>query len=94
MRDKALMRANNPVDRADDIQVPVFMAHGTLDASVQHDQFTKMRSRLETAGVSGVYLSFENEDHYMSMQANRQAMVAGMADFLLRVNGPSPFAPE
>jgi dipeptidyl aminopeptidase/acylaminoacyl peptidase len=50
-----------------------------------------MKRRLERAGVDGTYMSFEDEDHYMSNQANRQAMLEGIEAFLLRVNGESPF---
>ncbi|MGB6230560.1 MAG: alpha/beta fold hydrolase [Litorimonas sp.] len=93
LEDKALMKANNPVDRAEDITVPVFMAHGTLDSAVDHDQFRKMKRRLERAGVDGTFMSFDDEDHYMSDQANRQSMVVGIAEFLESVNGTSPFKP-
>lgn len=93
-KDGELMRANNPVDRAADITIPVFMAHGTLDASVEFDQYEKMKRRLERAGVAGTYMSFKDEDHYMSNQANRQAMVEGIEAFLRRVNGKSPFILE
>jgi len=91
MDDRDLMRANNPVQQADQIRVPVFMAHGESDASVQFDQYEKMKRRLESAGVDGTYMSFEDEDHYISNQANRQAMLEGIEAFLLRVNGESPF---
>lgn len=90
-KDGELMRANNPVDRAKDITIPVFMAHGTLDTSVEFDQFKAMKRQLERAGVAGTYMRFKNEDHYMSNQANRQAMLEGIEAFLLRVNGKSPF---
>ncbi|MGJ8560421.1 MAG: alpha/beta hydrolase family protein [Litorimonas sp.] len=91
MDDRSLMQANNPVDHADKIQVPVFLAHGELDAAVEYDQFESMRRRLKKAGADGTYMSFEDEDHYMSNQANRQAMLEGMEAFLLKVNGESPF---
>jgi dipeptidyl aminopeptidase/acylaminoacyl peptidase len=91
MDDRNLMRANNPVDQADKIQVPVFLAHGELDSAVEFDQFEAMRRRLKNADVDGTYMSFEDEDHYMSNQANRQAMLEGIEAFLLKVNGESSF---
>ena len=91
MDDKDLMKANNPVGHADKITVPVFLAHGDQDEAVQFGQFRKMKSRLERADVDGTYMSFEDEDHYMSNQANRQAMLEGIEAFLLKVNGESPF---
>lgn len=94
IEDKELMRQNNPVDRAEDIKVPVFLAHGRNDVAVDYDQYRKMKRRLEKADVDGTYMSFDDEDHYMSTQANRQAMIVGIAEFLDKVNGPSPFLPE
>lgn len=91
LKDKDLMRANNPVDHADKIKIPVFLAHGENDASVEYNQYEKMKRRLENAGVDGTYMSFEDEDHYMSTQANRQAMLEAIEAFLLKVNGESPF---
>lgn len=89
--DKDMMRANNPVDHADKIRVPVFMAHGELDQAVQFDQYKKMKRRLERADANAAFMSFEDEDHYMSDQINRQAMLEGIEAFLLKVNGESPF---
>lgn len=91
MDDRSLMRANNPVNHADRIQIPVFLAHGEVDEAVHFDQYEKMKRRLENAGVDGTYMSFEDEDHYMSNQANRQAMLKGIEAFLLEVNGESPY---
>lgn len=91
MDDRSLMRANNPVNHADRIQIPVFLAHGEVDEAVHFDQYEKMKRRLENAGVDGTYMSFEDEDHYMSSQANRQAMLKGIEAFLLEVNGESPY---
>lgn len=91
LQDRGLIAANNPVQQADKIQVPVFLAHGENDSAVRFDQYETMKRRLESAGVDGTYMSFENEDHYMSTQANRQAMLEGIEAFLLCVNGESPF---
>lgn len=91
IKDGALMRANNPVQQADKIRVPVFMAHGEADGAVHFDQYEKMKRRLENAGADATFMSFEDEDHYMSNQANRKAMLIGIEAFLLKVNGESPF---
>lgn len=91
MKDGGLMRANNPVQQADKIRVPVFLAHGEEDGSVHFGQYEKMKRRLEGADVDATFMSFKDEDHYMSNQANRQAMLEGIEAFLLKVNGKSPF---
>jgi dipeptidyl aminopeptidase/acylaminoacyl peptidase len=91
LADREVANANSPVNVADQIKVPVFLAHGDQDQNVRFDQFTKMRRSLQRAGVDGTYLAFEDEDHYLSNQANREAFFEGMEAFLLKVNGPSEY---
>ena len=85
----AVRKANSPVDVADQIKVPVFLAHGDLDENVRFTQFTKMKKALEKAGADGTYMSFKNEDHFLSKQSNREAFFEGVDKFLTKVNGPS-----
>jgi dipeptidyl aminopeptidase/acylaminoacyl peptidase len=82
-------KANSPVDLAGKIKVPVFLAHGDLDENVRFTQFTRMKRALEKAGADATYLSFEDEDHFLSKQENREAFFIGVEKFLLEVNGPS-----
>lgn len=89
--DKELRRANSPVRVADQIKVPVFLAHGDKDINVQFDQFTRMKRAMDRAGVEATYLKFEDEDHYLSRQENREKFFVEMEKFLLRVNGSSEF---
>ena len=91
MQDSKVRKANSPVHRADDIKIPVFLAHGDLDENVQYDQFLKMRKALKKAGVEYTDLAFEDEDHFLSRQENREAFFIGMEKFLLEVNGPSEY---
>ncbi len=89
LKDSTVRKANSPVDVADKIKVPVFLAHGDLDQNVRYTQFTRMKKALEKAGADGTYLSFKNEDHFLSKQANREAFFEGVDKFLIKVNGPS-----
>lgn len=82
-------KANSPVDVAGQIKVPVFLAHGDLDQNVRFTQFERMQRALDKAGADATYLAFQNEDHYLSNQKNREAFFEGVDAFLLRVNGPS-----
>lgn len=91
MQDKAVRKANSPVHVADKIKVPVFIAHGDLDINVQFDQFLRMKKALKKAGVETTDLAFEDEDHYLSRQENREAFFVGVDKFLVDVNGPSEF---
>ncbi|GLQ20829.1 alpha/beta hydrolase family protein [Algimonas porphyrae] len=91
LEDDVVRRANNPVDRADDINVPVLLAHGTLDSVVNHDQFVLMQRALGSRkGL--MELSFKDEDHYFSDQDNRQKLADEMIDFVRDYLGKSKFA--
>lgn len=89
MQSSAVRKANSPVDVADQIKVPVFLAHGDQDQNVRYTQFTRMKRALDKAGADATYLSFEDEDHFLSKQANREAFFIGVEKFLNEVNGPS-----
>lgn len=89
--DKDLRRANSPVNVAENIQVPVFLAHGDKDEQVQFDQFERMKKALEKADVEATYLEFEDENHFLSVQKNREEFFVEMEKFLLKVNGPSEY---
>ena len=89
MQSSAVRKANSPVDVADQIKVPVFLAHGDQDQNVRYTQFTRMKRALDKAGADATYLSFEDEDHFLSKQANREAFFVGVEKFLNEVNGPS-----
>ncbi len=91
MDDRATRMANTPIHVADDIKVPVFLAHGTLDENVQFEQFTRMKKALKKAGVDGTYMEFKDEDHYLSNQKHREDFFVGVEKFLLNVNGPSEY---
>jgi len=91
MQDKEVRKANSPVHVADKIKVPVFLAHGDLDVNVQFDQFLRMKKALKKAGVKATYMKFDDEDHFLSKQSNREKFFVGMDKFLMQVNGQSEF---
>ena len=91
MKDKDVRRANSPVKVADQINIPVFLAHGDSDQNVQFDQFTRMKKALEKAGVDGTYLAFEDEDHFLSRQENREKFFVELEKFLIKVNGRNKY---
>lgn len=91
MQDKEVRKANSPVHVADKITVPVFLAHGDLDENVQFDQFTRMKKSLKKAGVKATFMTFKDEDHYLSRQENREKFFVGVEKFLTEVNGKSAY---
>jgi dipeptidyl aminopeptidase/acylaminoacyl peptidase len=94
MKDKDVRKANSPVHVADNIKVPVFIAHGDQDENVQYDQFLRMRRALKKSGVKTTSMAFEDEDHFLSRQENREAFFIGVEKFLTEVNGPSEYIKE
>ena len=89
MKDKSVRKANSPVHVADNIKVPVFLAHGDLDENVQFDQFLRMKKALKKADVKHTAMAFKDEDHFLSRQENREAFFIGVDKFLTKVMGPS-----
>jgi dipeptidyl aminopeptidase/acylaminoacyl peptidase len=89
--DKDLRRANSPVNVAENITVPVFLAHGDKDENVQFEQFERMKKALEKADVKATFLEFEDENHNLSVQKNRETFFVEMEKFLNDVNGPSEY---
>lgn len=89
MKDRDVRKANSPVHVAENIKVPVFLAHGDHDVNVQFDQFSRMRKALNKAGVKNTAMAFKDEDHFLSRQENREAFFVGVDKFLREVNGPS-----
>jgi dipeptidyl aminopeptidase/acylaminoacyl peptidase len=67
------------------------LAHGDQDQNVRYTQFTRMKRALEQSGAKATYLSFTNEDHFLSRQADREAFFESVEEFLLEVNGPSEY---
>lgn len=89
MKDSAVRKANSPMHVAENIKVPVFLAHGDLDENVQFDQFLRMKKALKKAGVKNTSMAFDDEDHFLSRQENREAFFIGIDKFLRDVNGQS-----
>ena len=90
LKDGDLMKANNPVDVADNISVPVFLAHGDKDVNVGINQYHRMVKALKGKPVDK--MMFKGEDHFMSIEENRIEMLKGIAKFLRKHNGRSEYA--
>lgn len=89
--DKDEIKANSPVRVAENIKIPVFLAHGTLDQRVHFDQYKRMKSALKNSPAKTTFMEFKGEDHFLSNQENRQRFFVGLDKFLTEVNGKSEF---
>lgn len=91
MNDPKVRSDNSPVKVADQIKIPVFLAHGDQDENVQFDQFKRMKRALKKSKVRATFLEFEDEDHYLSTQKNREEFFIEIEKFLKEVNGVSEY---
>ena len=89
---KQAIRDNSPVRRADELTVPLFLAHASEDLNVHFDHFENMRKALKRSETPVVYLAVEGDDHYFSEQKNRESLFVGMHEFLMATMGPSEFS--
>ena len=89
---KQAIAENSPVKRAEELKVPLFLAHGEADQLVHFDQFTRMRSALKKSSAPVTYMKFKDEDHFLSNQQNRQEFFRGLDEFLKEVVGESESA--
>lgn len=87
------VKANSPVKIAEDMKVPLFLAHGTKDQRVHFDQYRRMKYALRKSTADVTYMEFKDEDHFLSSQKNRQAFFEGIDTFLKTHMGESEFAP-
>lgn len=83
--DKQAIAENSPVKRAAELQVSLFLAHGEADQRVHFDQFSRMKRALKKSSAPVTYMQFEDEDHFLSNQENRQAFFRGLDEFLNNV---------
>ena len=68
---------------------PVLLIHGKDDTRVPITQSQQMASALKSAGKTVEYVELDKEDHFLSHEATRTAMLKATADFLQKYNPPS-----
>lgn len=87
------IKANSPVKIAEDMTVPLFLAHGQLDQQVHFDQYVRMKKALKKSKAKVTFMEFKDEDHYLSNEENRIEFFKGLDKFLNNNIGKSEFAP-
>ncbi len=86
------IKENSPVKRASEIKIPVFLAHGTMDARVNISQYRSMKRALGT-GVDKVFIEFKGGDHRLINTAHRNELFSKLDIFLGKYLGESAAAP-
>lgn len=89
--DKDAIKDNSPRRRADEIKIPLFLAHGEKDQRVHFDHYKRMKSALKKSASDTTFMEFEDEDHFLSAQKNRQKFFVGLDKFLTEHMGESEF---
>lgn len=87
------LRENSPVKLADDIKIPVLLAHGTHDVVVNVEQFTRMERALKKAKADYVSLKLDESNHSLQDSKGRLALFKAMDKFLAKHLGKSEYAP-
>ena len=85
------LSANSPVERAGEMTKPLFIAHGTLDSSVQFSQYKRMKSALKKSSAKVTAIEFKDEDHYLSNEKNRIEFFEELESFLESSVGKSEY---
>lgn len=80
--DQAYLDAISPALHADQIRIPVLLMHGKSDATVQFSQSEEMRDALIRAGHPPIFVSFEGDDHAISLATTRVEILKNMEAFL------------
>ena len=81
-KDKALLEAASPVNHADKIKTPLFIAQGAKDPRVNKAESDQMVEALKKRGVTVQYMVKDNEGHGFSNEENRFDFYEAMEKFL------------
>ncbi|MEO1204378.1 MAG: S9 family peptidase, partial [Pseudomonadota bacterium] len=76
------LRRRSPLHLSEQIDVPVLLAHGTEDRSVQFAHGERMHRALDKGGKTVTFLELDGGDHYLSNQTHRLEFFAAMDSFL------------
>jgi len=80
--DRAMLKDNSPVNRADEIDIPVLLAHGTNDRTVRFQQSDAMANALQKADASYRYVKIQGADHGLTRGEHRLEFFTALDEFL------------
>jgi dipeptidyl aminopeptidase/acylaminoacyl peptidase len=82
--DRAVLKENSPVNRADRISIPVLLAHGTNDRTVRFQQSDAMANALKKAGANYQYVKIKGADHGLTNGDHRLEFFSALDEFLAK----------
>jgi dipeptidyl aminopeptidase/acylaminoacyl peptidase len=80
--DDSRLDATSPALHADQVRVPVLLMHGRVDTTVPYAQGEAERDALERAGKKVEFVTFDKDDHYLTLAETRQQMLTNLERFL------------
>lgn len=81
--------ARSPALNAEAIQADILLIHGKDDTVVDIEQSEVMAKALKKAGKSYEFIELDGEDHWLSTETTRIAMLEELGGFLAKHLGPS-----
>ncbi len=76
--------SRSPLSRADQIKIPLLIAHGANDPRVRQAEAEQIVGALKAAGIEHEYLLFPDEGHGIKKPENRERLYAAAERFLAR----------
>lgn len=78
--------AVSPINAVARIKTPLMLIHGKRDVTVDHNQSTRMNSKMRDAGKDVEFVSLPLADHYFSRQEDRLVLLQSIETFLAKHN--------
>jgi dienelactone hydrolase len=79
---ESVLRAISPALAADKADAPILLIHGKDDTRVPIEQSEQMAAALKLAGKIYEFVVLPHEDHFLSREATRIAMLTAAVDFV------------
>ena len=78
----ALRDQSSPLNRVNDIDIPLLIVHGDVDDRVPIGHSRSLVAALKKRNKPHTYIELANGDHFLSLQSHREAFLAAVKDFL------------
>lgn len=85
----AALRDISPANLADKADAPILLIHGKDDTTVPIEQSRIMKAALERAGKPVEFVELDSEDHYLSREPTRVAMLKALVAFVEKYDPPN-----
>jgi dipeptidyl aminopeptidase/acylaminoacyl peptidase len=83
----------SPIRFASHADAPILLLHGKDDTVVPLDQSRRMEGALKAAGKPVELIVMPSEDHWLSREETREAMLKAAVGFVEKYNPPDPPGP-